>query len=67
MQSHVRFNKVPEKVPDKYPDTGHSETQAEKLSTRYIQKGVRVNPHALQDETLQRQPQDTNDTVHRAQ
>ena len=23
------------------------------------QKGVRVNPHALQDETLQRQPQDT--------
>jgi hypothetical protein len=23
---------------------------------------VRVNPHALQDETLQRQPQDTNDT-----
>ena len=31
----------------------------------YIQKGVRVNPHALQDETLQRQPQDTNDTVHR--
>ena len=33
----------------------------------YIQKGVRVNPHALQDETLQRQPQETNDTVHRAQ
>jgi hypothetical protein len=24
----------------------------------YIQKGVRVNPHALQDKTLQRQPQD---------
>ena len=36
MQSHVRFNKVPEKVPDKYPDKVPGDFGAEPV---HVQQG----------------------------